>query len=52
MGIALIWLRDDLRLNDQPIADGAQELVEADLTAEGVIKLGAGKKKIILVRPV
>ncbi|MBN8552399.1 MAG: tyrosine--tRNA ligase [Caulobacterales bacterium] len=41
-----------LRLNDQPVADGAQTLSEADLTAEGVIKLAAGKKKIALVRPV
>ena len=41
-----------LRLNDQPVSDGGQELTEADLTAEGVIKLGAGKKKIILVRPI
>ncbi len=41
-----------LRLNDQAIADGAQLLTEEDLTAEGVLKLGAGKKKIILVRPV
>ncbi len=41
-----------LRLNDQPVTDGAQILGDADLTAEGVLKLGAGKKKIILVRPV
>lgn len=41
-----------LRLNDQAIADGAQLLTEEDLTAEGVLKLGAGKKKIVLVRPV
>jgi tyrosyl-tRNA synthetase len=41
-----------LRLNDQPIADGAQLLAEADLTTDGVLKLGAGRKKIILVRPV
>jgi len=41
-----------LRLNDQPISDGAQALTEADLTADGVLKLGAGKKKIILVRPI
>jgi len=41
-----------LRLNDQPIADGAQLVTDADLTVEGVLKLGAGKKKIILVRPV
>ena len=41
-----------LRLNDAPIADGAQLLTEADLTGDGVLKLGAGKKKIVLVRPV
>jgi len=41
-----------LRLNDQSVADGAQLLSEADMTTEGVIKLAAGKKKIILVRPV
>jgi tyrosyl-tRNA synthetase len=41
-----------LRLNDQPVADGAQLLTEADLTSDGVLKLGAGKKKIVLVRPI
>ena len=41
-----------LRLNDAPIADGAQLLTAADLTGDGVLKLGAGKKKIVLVRPV
>ena len=41
-----------LRLNDVAVADGAQLLTEADLTADGVLKLGAGKKKIVLVRPV
>jgi len=41
-----------LRLNDQPIADGTRPLEAADLTAEGVLKLAAGKKKIVLVRPV
>lgn len=40
-----------LRLNDVAVADGAQLLTEADLTADGVLKLGAGKKKIVLVRP-
>lgn len=40
-----------LRLNDAPVADGAQLLTEADLK-DGVIKLAAGKKKIVLVRPV
>ena len=40
-----------LRLNDEAIADGARVLTEADLNADGVLKLGAGKKKIVLVRP-
>ncbi|MFC0632531.1 tyrosine--tRNA ligase [Brevundimonas balnearis] len=40
-----------LRLNDGAIADGARVLTEADLNADGVLKLGAGKKKIVLVRP-
>ena len=40
-----------LRLNDAPVSDGAQLLTEADLK-DGVIKLAAGKKKIVLVRPV
>jgi tyrosyl-tRNA synthetase len=39
-----------LRLNDAPVSDGAQLLTEADLK-DGVIKLAAGKKKIVLVRP-
>ncbi|PZU54679.1 MAG: tyrosine--tRNA ligase, partial [Brevundimonas sp.] len=40
-----------LRLNDVAVSDGAQLLSEADV-ADGVIKLAAGKKKIVLVRPV
>lgn len=40
-----------LRLNDVAVTDGAQLLAEADLN-DGVIKLAAGKKKIVLVRPV
>lgn len=39
-----------LRLNDVVVSDGAQLLTEADVT-DGVIKLAAGKKKIVLVRP-
>ncbi|MBN9466863.1 tyrosine--tRNA ligase [Brevundimonas sp.] len=39
-----------LRLNDVPVSDGAQLLTEAD-AKDGVIKLAAGKKKIVLVRP-
>ena len=41
-----------LRLNDQPETDPARLVTSADLNAEGVIKLAAGKKKIVLVRPV
>jgi len=40
-----------LRLNDAVVSDGAQLLTEADLK-DGVIKLAAGKKKIVLVRPI
>ena len=40
-----------LRLNDAAVADGAQAIGEADLNADGVLKLAAGKKKIVLVRP-
>lgn len=40
-----------LRLNDAAVSDGAQLLTEADMK-DGVIKLAAGKKKIVLVRPV
>ncbi|MET3834813.1 tyrosyl-tRNA synthetase [Brevundimonas sp. UYEF29] len=40
-----------LRLNDASVSNGAQLLTEADLK-DGVIKLAAGKKKIVLVRPV
>ncbi|OJU51476.1 MAG: tyrosine--tRNA ligase, partial [Brevundimonas sp. 67-6] len=41
-----------LRLNDQVVNDGARLIEEADLNADGVLKLGAGKKKLVLVRPV
>ena len=40
-----------LRLNDVAVSDGAQLLGDVDLT-DGVIKLAAGKKKIVLVKPV
>jgi tyrosyl-tRNA synthetase len=40
-----------LRLNDQQEMDANRVVGLADL-AEGVLKLGAGKKKIVLVRPV
>ena len=39
-----------LRLNDEPIADAARMVTLADLK-DGAIKLAAGKKKIVLVRP-
>lgn len=41
-----------LRLNDQPIADGARLIEASDVNTDGVLKLAAGKKKIVLVRPV
>ena len=41
-----------LRLNDGAIADGARLIEAADVNADGVLKLAAGKKKIVLVRPV
>jgi tyrosyl-tRNA synthetase len=40
-----------LRLNDQAITDGTRPVTTADLT-DGVLKLAAGKKKIVLVRAV
>ena len=41
-----------LRLNDVAVSDGAQLIAEADVNADSVIKLAAGKKKIVLVKPV
>jgi len=41
-----------LRLNDASVPDGAALIGAADLNADGVLKLAAGKKKIVLVRPV
>ncbi|MBI2261975.1 MAG: tyrosine--tRNA ligase [Caulobacterales bacterium] len=40
-----------LRLNDEVIADGARLIDAGDVNADGVFKLAAGKKKIVLVRP-
>ncbi len=40
-----------LRLNDRPEADAQRLVTLADLDPDGVIKLAAGKKKIVLVRP-
>jgi len=41
-----------LRLNDTAIADGARLIEASDVNADGVLKLAAGKKKSVLVRPV
>ncbi len=41
-----------LRLNDQAEPDAQRTVTLADVGADGVIKLAAGKKKIVLVRPV
>jgi tyrosyl-tRNA synthetase len=41
-----------LRLNDQAISDPMRVVTAADLNGDGVIKLAAGKKKIVLVKPV
>jgi tyrosyl-tRNA synthetase len=41
-----------LRLNDAQETDGNRLVTLADANADGVIKLAAGKKKIVLVKPV
>ncbi|MFZ4164264.1 tyrosine--tRNA ligase [Brevundimonas sp. NPDC058933] len=41
-----------LRLNDEAVADGARLIEDTDVNADGVFKLAAGKKKIVLVRPI
>ena len=41
-----------LRLNDAAISDGARLIEAADVNADGVLKLAAGKKKIVLVKPI
>jgi tyrosyl-tRNA synthetase len=41
-----------LRLNDEQVTDGNRVVTLADVTGDGVIKLAAGKKKIVLIRPV
>jgi tyrosyl-tRNA synthetase len=41
-----------LRLNDKAEADGSRQVTDADLNTDSVIKLAAGKKKIVLVKPV
>jgi len=40
-----------LRVNDRPEPDANRTVTAADL-ADGVVKLAAGKKKIVLVKPV
>jgi len=40
-----------LRVNDAPELDAHRTVTDADLI-EGVVKLAAGKKKIVLVKPV
>jgi tyrosyl-tRNA synthetase len=40
-----------LRVNDKAEADAGRTITNADLV-DGVIKLAAGKKKIVLVKPV
>jgi tyrosyl-tRNA synthetase len=40
-----------VRVNDQPVADDRRVVSEADVTADGAIKLSLGKKRHILVRP-
>jgi tyrosyl-tRNA synthetase len=40
-----------LRLNDEAISDGARMVTLADVK-DGAIKLAAGKKKIVLIKPV
>jgi tyrosyl-tRNA synthetase len=41
-----------LRVNDVAQSDGLRLVTLADCDAEGLIKLAAGKKKIILIKPV
>lgn len=41
-----------LKVNDGTVSDPKQMLTEADVTADGVIKLSLGKKKHILLKPV
>ncbi|HEY3888401.1 MAG TPA: tyrosine--tRNA ligase [Caulobacteraceae bacterium] len=41
-----------LRVNDKVEADGQRTLVLADVGAGGAIKLAAGKKKIVLIKPI
>ncbi len=40
-----------VRLNDQSVSDERRMVTDADLSADGIVKLSLGKKKHILVRP-
>ncbi|HEY9234962.1 MAG TPA: tyrosine--tRNA ligase, partial [Phenylobacterium sp.] len=40
-----------LRVNDKAEADAGRAVTSADLV-DGVVKIAAGKKKIVLVKPV
>jgi tyrosyl-tRNA synthetase len=40
-----------LRLNDHAEPDAQRMVTLVDVGADGVIKLAAGRKKIVLVRP-
>ena len=41
-----------VRLNDESETDGQRVVTLSDLNSDGVIKLAAGKKKIVLIKPV
>ncbi len=41
-----------LRVNDVAVTDDKARLTGADLTADGVIKLSAGRKRHVLLKPV
>jgi len=41
-----------LRVNDAVEKDGQRTLTPADLGPDGVIKLAAGRKKIVLIKPI
>ena len=39
-------------VNDVPVRDDTVRVSHADLTAQGYVKLSAGKKRHVLIRPV
>jgi len=41
-----------LKLNDAAVSDPKAEIALGDFGADGVLKISAGKKKHVLVRPV